>query len=221
MTLLKINHLKKTYHGNSTHPVQALKDINFTVDPSEYIAIMGESGAGKSTLLNIIATLEKASAGEALLNQQNLSDLTADQAAKYRREHLGFIFQHFNLLNSLSNRENIYLPLVLAKTPVKILEERIQPLATSLGISKILDRYPSEISGGQQQRVAIARALITKPDLLLADEPTGALDSNTSNEILALFDLVNQRQQTIIMVTHSAAAASHAKRTIFIKDGRI
>lgn len=147
--------------------------------------------------------------------------MTADQAAKYRREHLGFIFQHFNLLNSLSNRDNIYLPLVLAKTPVNILEERIQPLATSLGISKILDRYPSEISGGQRQRVAIDRALITKPDLLLADEPTGALDSNTSNEILALFDLVNQRQQTIIMVTHSAAAASHAKRTLFIKDGRI
>ncbi|WP_295745667.1 ABC transporter ATP-binding protein [uncultured Limosilactobacillus sp.] len=221
MTLLHISHLKRTYNQNSTHPVKALKDISFDVAPGEYIAIMGESGAGKSTLLNIIATLEKANDGEIFLNQQNLNQLTADQAAKYRREHLGFIFQHFNLLNSLSNRDNIYLPLVLAKLPVTTMEERIKPLAASLGIEQILDRYPSEVSGGQQQRVAIARALITQPDLLLADEPTGALDSNTSNEILALFDHVNQQQQTIIMVTHSAAAASHAKRTLFIKDGRI
>ncbi|MBD7894848.1 ABC transporter ATP-binding protein [Limosilactobacillus sp. Sa3CUN2] len=221
MNLLHLSHVQRTYNANSSHPVYALKNISFDVNPGEYIAIMGESGAGKSTLLNIIATLEKATAGEVLLNSQNLNELTADEAAKYRREHLGFIFQHFNLLDSLSNRDNIYLPLVLAKVPVAEMDKRIKPLASALGINKIIDRYPTEISGGQQQRVAIARALITQPDLLLADEPTGALDSNTSKEILNLFDTVNHNGQTIIMVTHSAAAASHAKRTLFIKDGKI
>lgn len=221
MQLLHLNHIQRTYNENSSHPVRALKDISFDVNPGDYIAIMGESGAGKSTLLNIIATLEKANAGEALLNGQDLNDLTTDEAAKYRREYLGFIFQHFNLLDSLSNRDNIYLPLVLASAPINEMDQRLDPLAQSLGITKIIDRYPSEVSGGQQQRIAIARALITHPDLLLADEPTGALDSNTSNEILHLFDTVNQNGQTIIMVTHSAAAASHAKRTLFIKDGQI
>lgn len=221
MNLLHISHLQRTYNPHSAHPVKALKDISFDVNAGEYIAIMGESGAGKSTLLNIIATLEKASAGEILLNGQDLNALSVNQAAKYRREHLGFIFQHFNLLISLSNRDNIYLPLVLAKTPVEEMERQLQPLVASLGIKELLDRYPAEISGGQQQRIAIARALITHPDLLLADEPTGALDSNTSNEIFDLFETVNQNGQTIIMVTHSAAAASHAKQTLFIKDGRI
>lgn len=221
MQLLHLNHIQRTYNENSSHPVKALKNISFDVNPGDYIAIMGESGAGKSTLLNIIATLEKANAGEALLNGQDLNDLTTDEAAKYRREHLGFIFQHFNLLDSLSNRDNIYLPLVLARAPINEMDQRLDPLAQSLGITKIIDRYPSEVSGGQQQRIAIARALITHPDLLLADEPTGALDSNTSNEILHLFDTVNQNGQTIIMVTHSAAAAGHAKRTLFIKDGQI
>lgn len=221
MQLLHLNHIQRTYNENSSHPVKALKNISFDVNPGDYIVIMGESGAGKSTLLNIIATLEKANAGEALLNGQDLNDLTTDEAAKYRREHLGFIFQHFNLLDSLSNRDNIYLPLVLARAPINEMDQRLDPLAQSLGITKIIDRYPSEVSGGQQQRIAIARALITHPDLLLADEPTGALDSNTSNEILHLFDTVNQNGQTIIMVTHSAAAASHAKRTLFIKDGQI
>lgn len=221
MNLLHLNHIQRTYHANSSHPVKALKNISFDVNPGEYIAIMGESGAGKSTLLNIIATLEKASGGEILLNGHDLNALNPDEAAKYRREHLGFIFQHFNLLDSLSNRDNIYLPLVLARMPVSEMNSRIKPLATALGIAKIIDRYPSEVSGGQQQRIAIARALITQPDLLLADEPTGALDSNTSEEILQLFDSVNQNGQTIIMVTHSAAAASHAKRTLFIKDGQI
>ncbi|MBB1062666.1 ABC transporter ATP-binding protein [Limosilactobacillus sp. WF-MO7-1] len=221
MNLLHLSNVQRTYNANSSHPVYALKNISFDVNPGEYIAIMGESGAGKSTLLNIIATLEKATAGEVLLNSQNLNKLTPDEAAKYRREHLGFIFQHFNLLDTLSNRDNIYLPLVLAKVPVAEMDKRIKPLASALGINKIIDRYPTEISGGQQQRIAIARALITQPDLLLADEPTGALDSNTSKEILNLFDTVNHNGQTIIMVTHSAAAASHAKRTLFIKDGKI
>lgn len=221
MTLLKLQHVQRTFNQTSANPVTALKDITFQVDRSEYVAIMGESGAGKSTLLNIIATLDQVTAGQALLNDQDLSQLTKDAAARYRRQHLGFVFQHFNLLDSLSNRDNIYLPLVLAKTPVATMEKRLAPLLERLHIEEIIDRYPNEISGGQQQRIAIARALITKPDLLLADEPTGALDSNTTGEIMALFDELNQQGQTVIMVTHSAAAASHAKRTIFIKDGRI
>lgn len=221
MTLLNLQHVQRVYNPNSANPVMALKDITFKVEEREYVAIMGESGAGKSTLLNIIATLEQATNGQAILNGQDLRQLSKDDAARYRREHLGFVFQHFNLLDSLSNRDNIYLPLVLAKTPVATMEERIKPLIDRLRINKIIDRFPSEISGGQQQRIAIARALIAHPDLLLADEPTGALDSNTSNEILELFDEVNANGQTIIMVTHSAAAASHAKRTLFIKDGRI
>ncbi len=208
MTLLNLQHVQRVYNPNSANPVMALKDITFKVEVGEYVAIMGESGAGKSTLLNIIATLEQATNGQAILNGQDLRQLSKDDAARYRREHLGFVFQHFNLL-------------VLAKTPVATMEERIKPLIDRLRINKIIDRFPSEISGGQQQRIAIARALITHPDLLLADEPTGALDSNTSNEILELFDDVNANGQTIIMVTHSAAAASHAKRTLFIKDGRI
>ena len=221
MPLLQLNHVQRTYNAGTSHPVTALKDINFTVDRGEYVAIMGESGAGKSTLLNIIATLEHATGGQAILNGQDLSDLSKDDAARYRREHLGFIFQHFNLLDSLSNRDNIYLPLVLAKMDPAVMEQRLRPLMKRLRIERVIDRFPSEISGGQQQRVAIARALIAQPDLLLADEPTGALDSNTSAEILELFDDVNENGQTILMVTHSAAAASHAKRTLFIKDGRI
>lgn len=221
MTLLKLHHVQRVFNQNSANPVEALKDISFDVNEGEFVAIMGESGAGKSTLLNIIATLDQATSGQAVLNGQDLSQLTKDDAARYRREHLGFVFQHFNLLDSLSNRDNIYLPLVLAKTPTKVMDDRITSLAARLRITKIIDRFPSEVSGGQQQRIAIARALITKPDILLADEPTGALDSNTSNEILSLFDDVNKNGQTIIMVTHSAAAASHAKRTLFIKDGRI
>lgn len=221
MDILKIQHVKQTYNASSSHPVHALKDINLSVKKGEYVAIMGESGAGKSTLLNIIATLEKPSAGIVLLNGQDLSQLNKNQAALYRRQHLGFVFQHFNLLDSLSNRDNIYLPLVLAKTPIVEMKKRLSPLTKALNISAIIDRYPSEISGGQQQRVAIARALITQPELLLADEPTGALDSNTSKEILNLFDQVNRQGQTIIMVTHSSAAASYTQRTLFIKDGKI
>lgn len=221
MTLLNLNHIQRTFGANSSHPVTALQDIDFSVDQGEYLAIMGESGAGKSTLLNIIATLDKATSGSATLNGQDLGELDRDAAARFRREHLGFVFQEFNLLDSLTNRDNIYLPLVLAKAKPAEMEQRLQPLAQRLQIEKIIDHYPVESSGGQQQRVAIARALITTPDILLADEPTGALDSNTSQEILTLFDEVNHNGQTIIMVTHSATAASHAKRTLFIKDGRI
>ena len=216
MAVLDVKGLTMSYADK-----QLYNDASFQLEKHEHMGIVGQNGAGKSTLLNIIATLEQATNGQAILNGQDLRQLSKDDAARYRREHLGFVFQHFNLLDSLSNRDNIYLPLVLAKTPVATMEERIKPLIDRLRINKIIDRFPSEISGGQQQRIAIARALITHPDLLLADEPTGALDSNTSNEILELFDEVNANGQTIIMVTHSAAAASHAKRTLFIKDGRI
>ena len=221
MTLLNLQHIQRLFNPNSANHVMALKDITFTIQEGEYVSIMGESGAGKSTLLNIIATLDQATAGQITLNGTDLSSLSEDEAARYRREHLGFVFQQFNLLDSLSNRDNIYLPLVLARTPIDEMTKQITPLIQRLRIAKIIDRFPSEISGGQQQRIAIARALITNPDLLLADEPTGALDSNTSEEILELFDEVNINGQTIIMVTHSTAAASHAKRTLFIKDGRI
>lgn len=221
MTLLQLDHVQRVFNPNTSHPVAALKDITFSVNQGEYVAIMGESGAGKSTLLNIIATLDQASSGAAILNGQDLGRLNKDDAACYRREHLGFVFQHFNLLDSLSNRDNIYLPLVLTRCDPAEMDRRVTPLAHRLRIAKVIDRFPAEISGGQQQRVAIARALITQPDLLLADEPTGALDSNTSNEILDLFADVNHQGQTILMVTHSAAAASHAQRTLFIKDGRI
>ncbi|UQS84591.1 ABC transporter ATP-binding protein [Apilactobacillus apisilvae] len=221
MKILTLNDLKKTYDSNSKNAVQALKSITFDINSGEYVSIMGESGAGKSTLLDIIATLDKPTSGQAILNNQNLSNLNKNDAAKYRRKHLGFVFQNFNLLDSLSNRDNIYLPLVLNKSSVHMMEERIEPLIDQLNISKIIDRYPNDISGGQQQRVAIARALITHPDLLLADEPTGSLDSNTSNQILKLFSNENAKGQTIIMVTHSSATASHSKRTLFIKDGKI
>lgn len=221
MPLLKLNHVKKVYNEKAANAVTALKDINFTVEKGEYVAIMGESGAGKSTLLNIMATLDKATGGQAILGGQDLGTLKPDDAARFRREHLGFVFQDFNLLDSLSNKDNIFLPLVLAKTSVDEMEQRLQELAPKLGISQILDRYPVEASGGQQQRVAVARALIARPDLLLADEPTGALDSATSKQLLHLFDEVNGKGQTIIMVTHSTAAASYSKRTLFIKDGRI
>ena len=182
---------------------------------------MGESGAGKSTLLNLLATLDQATAGQLRLQNQDLAQLSAEQAAKFRRDHLGFVFQSFNLLDSLTNRDNIFLPLVLKQTPLATMQARLAPLAEQLGLQELLDRYPQEISGGQKQRVAIARALITQPALLLADEPTGALDSNTSQQILAIFNQVNAQGQTILMVTHSAVAASYAQRVLFVKDGRI
>ncbi|TPR18097.1 ABC transporter ATP-binding protein [Apilactobacillus timberlakei] len=221
MKLLSLNKLAKIYDENTKNAVSALKNITFEVNRGDYVSIMGESGAGKSTLLDIIATLDKPTSGQAILNNQDLGKLSKNDAAKYRRKNLGFVFQNFNLLDSLSNRDNIYLPLVLNRTPVSEMEHRIEPLIKSLNIEKIIDRYPSDISGGQQQRIAIARALITQPDLLLADEPTGSLDSNTSKQILNLFNEENQKGQTIIMVTHSSATASYSKRTLFIKDGKI
>ncbi|KRL05128.1 ABC superfamily ATP binding cassette transporter ABC protein [Liquorilactobacillus oeni DSM 19972] len=182
---------------------------------------MGESGAGKSTLLNIIATLDQPTSGEIMLNGTDLSHLSENESSQFRREHLGFVFQSFNLLDTFSNRDNIYLPLVLSKKPHQFMDNKLKPLSKILGIEKLLDRQPSEISGGQKQRVAIARALITDPSILLADEPTGALDSNNSEKILNVFEQINERGQTVLMVTHSVQAASYAQRTLFIKDGKI
>lgn len=222
MTLLDVKNVKKTYHTRlGGAKVEALKQISFSVESGEYVAIMGESGSGKSTLLNLLATLDKPTSGDIFLNGQNMADIKEKESAAFRREHLGFVFQQFNLLDTFSVQDNILLPLVLAKTPFKDMMPRLDQLAPKLGLNKLLEKYPYELSGGQQQRVAAARALITQPDILLADEPTGALDSKTSTQLLSLFQEVNQEGQTIVMVTHSVVAASHANRVLFIKDGQV
>lgn len=222
MPLLNIQQVKKVYQSQlNGQPVEALKNITFSVEEGEYVAIMGESGSGKSTLLNFMATLDQPTAGELALNGIDLTTIKEKDAASFRRDHLGFVFQDFNLLDTFSVKDNILLPLVLSKVPVKQMDQRLQPLVRTLGITDLLQHYPYELSGGQKQRVAVARAIITKPDLLLADEPTGALDSKTSDQLLTLFQQINQNGQTIIMVTHSSIAASRAQRVLFIKDGHV
>ncbi len=222
MPLLNIQQVKKVYQSQlNGQPVEALKNITFSVEEGEYVAIMGESGSGKSTLLNLMATLDQPTAGEIALNGIDLTTIKEKDAASFRRDHLGFVFQDFNLLDTFSVKDNILLPLVLSKVPVKQMDQRLQPLVRTLGITDLLQHYPYELSGGQKQRVAVARAIITKPDLLLADEPTGALDSKTSDQLLTLFQQINQNGQTIIMVTHSSIAASRAQRVLFIKDGHV
>ena len=218
MAFLELTHVKKTF-GRGMNQVHALRDINLTVKRGSFVAIMGESGAGKSTLLNIIATLTPATAGTVTLAGNDITTLNEAARAKFRRQHIGFIFQHFNLLPELNNRDNILLPVILADKTDRHSAEQVDELAESLGIAALLSRYPGEISGGQQQRVAVARALITHPDLILADEPTGALDSQTTQTLLATLQGVYAHQQTIVMVTQSAEAASYAERTLFIKDG--
>lgn len=222
MPLLNIQQVKKVYQSQlNGQPVEALKNITFSVEEGEYVAIMGESGSGKSTLLNLMGTLDQPTAGELALNGIDLTTIKEKDAASFRRDHLGFVFQDFNLLDTFSVKDNILLPLVLSKVPVKQMDQRLQPLVRTLGITDLLQHYPYELSGGQKQRVAVARAIITKPDLLLADEPTGALDSKTSDQLLTLFQQINQNGQTIIMVTHSSIAASRAQRVLFIKDGHV
>ena len=222
MPLLNIQQVKKVYQSQlNGQPVEALKNITFSVEEGEYVAIMGESGSGKSTLLNLMATLDQPTAGELALNGIDLTTIKEKDAASFRRDHLGFVFQDFNLLDTFSVKDNILLPLVLSKVPVKQMDQRLQPLVRTLGITDLLQHYPYELSGGQKQRVAVARAIITKPDLLLADEPTGALDSKTSDQLLTLFQQINQNGQTIIMVPHSSIAASRAQRVLFIKDGHV
>ncbi|MCI8357155.1 MAG: ABC transporter ATP-binding protein [Lachnospiraceae bacterium] len=220
MSILEVKNVKKVYTTRfGSVKVQALSNVNFSVEEGEYVAIMGESGSGKTTLLNILASLDKATSGQVLLRGQNISGIKQKELCAFRREHLGFVFQEFNLLDSLSLKDNIFLPMVLSGNDYGEMERRLVPLAGRLMIDDVLEKYPYEVSGGQKQRAAACRALITKPDLVLADEPTGALDSRASGKLLKLFEEINAEGQTILMVTHSVQAASYAGRVLFIKDG--
>ncbi len=220
MTLLDVQHVQKTYHTRfGGQAVQALKDIHFSIEAGEYVAIMGESGSGKTTLLNILALLDQPTKGLVYLNGQDTTTIKQADVAAFRRNELGFVFQDFNLLDTLSVKDNMILPLVLSNQPAKQMDSQVKPVANLLGIGDLLDKFPYELSGGQQQRVAIGRAIITQPSLLLADEPTGALDSKSSAMILDQFEAINRQGQTILMVTHSTTAASKAKRVLFIRDG--
>ena len=222
MTLLKVEKLRKVYTARfKGYQVEALKNVTFEAESGEYAAIMGESGSGKTTLLNILAALDRPTEGKVFLEGQELSGIDDGRLAAFRRENLGFVFQEFNLLDTLSVRDNILLPLVLSGYTVTDMEEKLVPVSEQLGIADILDQFPYEISGGQKQRTAAARALITSPKIILADEPTGALDSRSSDELLRVFRKMNENGQTILMVTHSVNAASHADRVLFIKDGII
>lgn len=222
MTILEVKKVKKIYTTRfGGNQVQALSNVNFSVEEGEYVAIMGESGSGKTTLLNILASLDKPTSGEVIIGGKRLTSLKESEITAFRRENLGFVFQDFNLLDTFSNKDNVFLPLVLAGEKVKKMEERLQPIVEKLGIKDLMEKYPYEVSGGQKQRIAVARALITKPQLILADEPTGALDSKASDQLLNMFGAINDDGQTILMVTHSTKAASHASRVLFIKDGEV
>ncbi|MGX7415110.1 ABC transporter ATP-binding protein [Aerococcus christensenii] len=215
---LEVKDLQKVY-GKGSGQTIALRQIDLTVKKGEFVAIMGESGSGKSTLLNIIATLDHPTHGKVLLNGRDITQLKEKEVAAFRREKLGFVFQDFNVLNTFNNRDNILLPLVLSNVSLREMDKRLSQLAPSLGIKQFLDKYPFEISGGQKQRIAIARALITQPEIILADEPTGALDSHTSDQIMTLFQQINAQGNTLLMVTHSVRSAAYSQRVLFIKDG--
>lgn len=222
MSMLEVRDLKKIYTTRlSGAKVQALTSVNFTVEKGEYVAIMGESGSGKTTLLNILAALDKPTGGEVILDGMPFSNIKERDIAQFRRDNLGFVFQDFNLLDTFSLQDNIFLPLVLSGKSYKEMNSRLGLLARILGIESLLKKYPYEVSGGQKQRAAVARALITQPKLVLADEPTGALDSKSADQLLDLFNSINEREQTILMVTHSVKAASHAKRVLFLRDGEV
>ena len=222
MTLLEVKNLKKIYTTRfGASQVQALSDVSFSVEEGEYVAIMGESGSGKTTLLNILAALDKPSGGTVLLNGRDMKGIKDSELAAFRRKNLGFVFQEFNLLDTFSIEDNIYLPLVLAGENYGQMKEKLDRIAGRLGLTGLLKKFPYEVSGGQKQRAAVARALITRPQLILADEPTGALDSRSSDELMKLFSQVNREGQTILMVTHSVKAASSAGRVLFIRDGQV
>lgn len=222
MALLDVQCLEKIYTTRfGGNRVQALSNVSFSVNEGEYVAIMGESGSGKTTLLNILAALDKPTKGEVFLDNKKMSEIKDKELSAFRRDNLGFVFQDFNLLDTFSIRDNIFLPLVLSGDNYKIMEKKLQPIANKLGITDILNKFPYEVSGGQKQRAAVARALITSPRLILADEPTGALDSHSADDMLEIFSEINQMGQTILMVTHSVKAASNAGRILFIKDGEI
>ena len=218
MAILELKNVKRLYQTRKI-TTEALKGVNFSVEKGEFISIMGESGAGKTTLLNIIATLDKATSGTVILNGQDTNSLKDTEVSEFRRKELGFVFQDFNLLDTLSVKDNILLPLVLSRRPITEMMQKLVTTCNELGINQLQEKFPYEISGGQKQRVAVARAIITNPEILLADEPTGALDSKSSAALLDVFDDINDRGQTILMVTHSTSAASRAKRVLFIKDG--
>ena len=218
MSILECKNIKKVYQTKNLS-TEALRDVNFSVEKGEFISIMGESGAGKTTLLNILATLDSPSSGVLLLNGKDMGNLKKEEVSAFRRRELGFVFQDFNLLDQFNNRDNIFLPLVLSEEKESLMQERLAKMRGILGIEELLEKYPYEVSGGQKQRIAIARGIITNPSLLLADEPTGALDSASSEMILQLFHKIHAEGQTILMVTHSLRAASYADRVLFIKDG--
>ncbi len=222
MALLDVRNLKKVYTTRlGSNQVQALSNVNFSVEQGEYVAIMGESGSGKTTLLNILASLDRPTGGEVILNGKNTVDIKEKELSAFRRKNLGFVFQDFNLLDTFSLQDNIFLPLVLSGEKYDSMQEKLKPIAKELGIESILGKFPYEVSGGQKQRAAVERALITNPQIILADEPTGALDSKSTDQLLELFSKINGRGQTILMVTHSTKAASKAGRVLFIKDGEV
>lgn len=222
MSILEVSGLRKVYTSRlGGSRVEALRNVSFTVEQGEYVAIMGESGSGKTTLLNILAALDEPTAGTVRLDGHELGKIREKDAAAFRRDNLGFVFQEFNLLDTFTLEDNIYLPLVLMGMSYENMRARLLPIARELGLTELLKKYPYEVSGGQKQRAAVARAIITEPKLLLADEPTGALDSGSTDELLRLFAAINRAGQTILMVTHSVKAASRAGRVLFIKDGQV
>jgi putative ABC transport system ATP-binding protein len=222
MSILEVSGLRKVYTSRlGGSRVEALRNVSFTVEQGEYVAIMGESGSGKTTLLNILAALDEPTAGTVRLDGHELGKIREKDAAAFRRDNLGFVFQEFNLLDTFTLEDNIYLPLVLMGMSYENMRARLLPVARELGLTELLKKYPYEVSGGQKQRAAVARAIITEPKLLLADEPTGALDSGSTDELLRLFAAINRAGQTILMVTHSVKAASRAGRVLFIKDGQV
>ena len=219
--MLKVNNVAKTY-GKGDATFKALENISFEVQKGEFVGIMGPSGAGKSTLLNVLATIDKPTSGDILIADKNVAIMKENALADFRRENLGFIFQDYNLLDSLTIRENIVLPLAIAKVPAAEITARVEAIANTFGIGDLLNKYPYQVSGGQKQRTASSRALVTEPKLIFADEPTGALDSKSAADLLERFEHLNEQQQaTILMVTHDAVAASYCKRIIFIKDGTL
>ena len=222
MSILEVSSLRKVYTTRfGGQQVEALRCVTFSVAQGEYVAVMGESGSGKTTLLNILAALDRPTSGQVLLEGRDIGAVKEAEMAAFRRNHLGFVFQDFNLLDTFTLEDNIYLPLVLAGKKYPEMQRLLQPLAHELGIESLLKKYPYEVSGGQKQRAAVARAMITHPRILLADEPTGALDSKSTDELLALFTRLHQEGQTILIVTHSFKAASHAGRVLFLKDGQV
>lgn len=220
-SLLQVKNVEKVF-GKGTNTFKALKDISFTIDHGEFVGIMGPSGAGKSTLLHVLATIDSPSKGDIYIEKDNIAKMKEEKLSDFRKNHLGFIFQDYNLLDSLTVRENILLPLAIAKLPIKEIDEKVASMANAFGIETILDKYPYQISGGQKQRTASCRALVSNPKLIFADEPTGALDSRSATDLLKALSSLNEEQETtIMMVTHDAFAASFCRRILFISDGRL